>query len=32
MKITVVGTGYQGLVVATCLAENGHMVLCIDKD
>lgn len=32
MKITVVGTGYQGLVVGTCLAENGHQVVCMDRD
>jgi len=32
MKITIVGTGYQGLVVGTCLAENGHQVTCVDKD
>ncbi|NQX82425.1 MAG: UDP-glucose/GDP-mannose dehydrogenase family protein, partial [Flavobacteriaceae bacterium] len=30
MKITVVGTGYVGLVTGTCLAENGNDVLCID--
>src|SRR5437762_55416 len=32
MKITVVGTGYVGLVVGACLAENGNEVICIDKD
>lgn len=32
MKITVVGTGYVGLVSGTCLAEMGHHVLCIDTD
>ncbi len=32
MKITVVGAGYVGLVTATCLAELGFRVLCIDKD
>lgn len=31
MRITVVGTGYQGLVLGTCLAENGHQVTCVDK-
>src|SRR2546428_4106127 len=32
MKIAVVGTGYVGLVVGACLAENGNAVICIDKD
>jgi UDPglucose 6-dehydrogenase len=32
MKITVVGTGYVGLVTGTCLAETGNDVLCIDID
>jgi UDPglucose 6-dehydrogenase len=32
MKIAVVGTGYVGLVVGACLAENGNDVLCVDKD
>ena len=32
MKIAVVGTGYVGLVVGTCLAENGNDVICVDKD
>src|ERR1044071_7306752 len=32
MKIAVVGTGYVGLVVGTCLAENGNEVTCVDKD
>src|SRR5918997_7055337 len=32
MKIAVVGTGYVGLVVGACLAENGHEVICVDKD
>ena len=32
MKITVVGTGYVGLVLGACLAENGNEVICIDKD
>jgi UDPglucose 6-dehydrogenase len=32
MKITVVGTGYVGLVVGACLAENGSTVICVDKD
>jgi UDPglucose 6-dehydrogenase len=32
MKIAVVGTGYVGLVLGTCLAENGNDVICVDKD
>ncbi len=32
MNITVVGTGYVGLVTGTCLAETGNNVLCIDID
>ncbi len=30
MKISVIGTGYVGLVSGTCLAETGNEVLCID--
>ena len=32
MKIAVVGTGYVGLVVGTCLAETGHEIICVDSD
>ncbi len=32
MKITVIGTGYVGLVSGTCLAEVGNDVLCVDVD
>jgi UDPglucose 6-dehydrogenase len=32
MKISVIGTGYVGLVTGTCLAETGNDVLCIDND
>jgi len=32
MKIAVIGAGYQGLVVGTCLADSGHTVICVDRD
>ncbi|MCU7548021.1 UDP-glucose/GDP-mannose dehydrogenase family protein [Chitinophagaceae bacterium LB-8] len=32
MKISVVGTGYVGLVTGTCLAETGNQVTCVDID
>ena len=30
MRITVVGTGYVGLVTGTCLANTGNDVVCLD--
>ena len=32
MNITVVGTGYVGLVTGTCFAETGNTVVCVDID
>lgn len=32
MKISVIGTGYVGLVTGTCLAETGNQVVCMDVD
>jgi UDPglucose 6-dehydrogenase len=32
MKISIIGTGYVGLVTAACLAEVGNDVMCVDVD
>ena len=32
MKVSIVGTGYVGLVTGACLADVGNHVLCLDVD
>ena len=32
MKITMIGSGYVGLVSGACFADFGHVVICVDTD
>lgn len=32
MKVTLVGSGYVGLVTGACFAQKGHQVVCVDND
>jgi len=32
MRVSIIGTGYVGLVTGACLAANGHSVICVDID
>ena len=32
MKVTIIGSGYVGLVTGACLAEQGNNVFCVDVD
>lgn len=32
MRVSIVGSGYVGLVTGACLAEKGHEVICVDLD
>lgn len=32
MRVSIIGSGYVGLVTGVCLAEKGHKVVCVDLD
>ena len=32
MRVSIIGTGYVGLVTGACLADKGHDILCVDID
>ena len=32
MRITMIGSGYVGLVSGVCFADFGHDIICVDKD
>src|SRR6516165_3979122 len=32
MRVTMIGSGYVGLVSGACIADFGHEVVCVDKD
>jgi UDPglucose 6-dehydrogenase/GDP-mannose 6-dehydrogenase len=32
MRISIIGSGYVGLVTGVCLADKGHSVICVETD